>query len=290
MNERISIVMPVFNAAAWLTQTVASVQEQTYQDWELIAVDDCSSDESFRMLQAAARADSRIRPVRLSENVGAARTRNEGIRLAEGRYLAFLDSDDLWKKTKLEKELAFLKERQAAFAFTAYEFGDENAVGNGKIVRVPRTLSYREALSRTVIFTTTVMFDLEKIDRRLILMPDVKSEDTATWWRILRAGYTAHGLNENLAVYRRPKNSLSSNKAEAVRRIWRLLSDTGRCGKLQKEEKTMPRTRRNVRSYERQGNRKKTADPADIRCWDDCHGRLLRLEMVWILLSLYPDL
>ena len=222
MSERISIVMPVFNAAAWLKQTVASVQEQTHEDWELIAVDDCSSDGSFSILQEMAEKDGRIRPVRLAENIGAARTRNEGIRLAQGRYLAFLDSDDLWKKTKLEKELAFLKERQAAFAFTAYEFGDENGIGNGKIVRVPRTLSYREALSRTVIFTTTVMFDLEKIDRSLIFMPDVKSEDTAAWWRILRAGYPAHGLNENLAVYRRPKNSLSSNKLEAVRRIWNL--------------------------------------------------------------------
>lgn len=222
MSERISIVMPVFNAAAWLEQTVASVQTQTHQDWELIAVDDCSSDGSFCMLQKMAEKDGRIRPVRLEENIGAARTRNEGIRLARGRYLAFLDSDDLWKKTKLEKELAFLKERQAAFAFTAYEFGDENGIGNGKIVRVPQTLSYKEALSRTIIFTTTVMFDLEKIDRSLIFMPDVKSEDTATWWRILRAGYTACGLNENLAVYRRPKNSLSSNKLEAVRRIWNL--------------------------------------------------------------------
>ena len=222
MSERISIVMPVFNAAVWLKQTVASVQEQTHEDWELIAVDDCSSDGSFSMLQEMAEKDGRIRPVRLAENIGAARTRNEGIRLAQGRYLAFLDSDDLWKKTKLEKELAFLKERQAAFAFTAYEFGDENGIGNGKIVRVPQTLSYKEALSRTIIFTTTVMFDLEKIDRSLIFMPDVKSEDTATWWRILRAGYTACGLNENLAVYRRPKNSLSSNKLEAVRRIWNL--------------------------------------------------------------------
>ena len=158
MSERISIVMPVFNAAAWLKQTVASVQEQTHEDWELIAVDDCSSDGSFSMLQEMAEKDGRIRPVRLAENIGAARTRNEGIRLAQGRYLAFLDSDDLWKKTKLEKELAFLNERQAAFAFTAYEFGDENGNGNGKIVRVPQTLSYREALSRTVIFTTTVMF------------------------------------------------------------------------------------------------------------------------------------
>ena len=222
MSERISIVMPVFNAAAWLKQTVASVQEQTYENWELIAVDDCSPDESFRMLERMAQKDARIRPIRREENGGAARTRNTGMDAARGQYLAFLDSDDLWDAKKLEKELAFLKERQAAFAFTAYEFGDENGIGNGKIVRVPRTLSYRAALSRTVIFTTTVMFDLERIDRNLILMPDVKSEDTATWWQILRAGYTAHGLNENLAVYRRPKNSLSSNKLEAIRRIWNL--------------------------------------------------------------------
>ena len=246
MSERISIVMPVFNAAVWLKQTVASVQEQTHEDWELIAVDDCSSDGSFSMLQEMAEKDGRIRPVRLAENIGAARTRNEGIRLAQGRYLAFLDSDDLWKKTKLEKELAFLKERQAAFAFTAYEFGDENGIGNGKIVRVPRTLSYRQRCQNRHL-TTTVMFDLERIDRNLILMPDVKSEDTATWWQILRAGYTAHGLNENLAVYRRPKNSLSSNKLEAIRRIWnlyrnrrnfpslraRIISVSGPCGRRQ---------------------------------------------------------
>ena len=222
MNELISIVMPVYNASAWLEETVESVQEQTYENWELIAVDDCSPDESFRMLERMAQKDARIRPIRREENGGAARTRNTGMDAARGQYLAFLDSDDLWDAKKLEKELAFLKERQAAFAFTAYEFGDENGIGNGKIVRVPRTLSYRAALSRTVIFTTTVMFDLERIDRNLILMPDVKSEDTATWWQILRAGYTAHGLNENLAVYRRPKNSLSSNKLEAIRRIWNL--------------------------------------------------------------------
>ena len=214
--------MPVFNAAAWLRQTVASVQEQTHENWELIAVDDCSTDESFRLLQEMAQKDGRIRPVRQEKNSGAAAARNAGIRLAQGRYLAFLDSDDLWKKTKLEKELAFLKERQAAFAFTAYEFGDENGRGNGRIVHVPPTLDYRHALSRTIIFTTTVMFDLQRIDRELIRMPDVKSEDTATWWKILRSGYTAHGLNENLAIYRRPKGSLSSNKMEAVRRIWNL--------------------------------------------------------------------
>ena len=222
MNELISIVMPVYNASAWLEETVESVQKQTYENWELIAVDDCSPDESFRMLERMAQKDARIRPIRREENGGAARTRNTGMDAARGQYLAFLDSDDLWDAKKLEKELAFLKERQAAFAFTAYEFGDENGRGNGRIVHVPPTLDYRHALSRTIIFTTTVMFDLQRIDRELIRMPDVKSEDTATWWRILRSGYTAHGLNENLAIYRRPKGSLSSNKMEAVCRIWNL--------------------------------------------------------------------
>ena len=222
MENLISIVMPVYNAAAYLEKTIGSAQGQTCQNWELIAVDDCSSDNSFEMLRRMAEQDPRIHPVKQEKNAGAAMARNRGIQLAKGRYLAFLDSDDLWAEQKLEKELAFLKERQAAFVFTSYEFGDSEGRGNGKIVHVPAELTYRKALSRTVIFTTTVLFDLEKIDKKLVMMPDVKSEDTATWWQILRSGYTAFGLDENLAVYRRPASSLSSNKVEAVRRIWNL--------------------------------------------------------------------
>lgn len=222
MDNLVSIVMPVYNASAYLEKTIRSAQEQTYTNWELIAVDDASADDSFDLLCRLAQADPRIRPVRQEKNAGAAMARNRGMDLVQGRYLAFLDSDDIWAPDKLEKELAFLREKQAAFAFTAYEFGDSEGNGNGRIVHVPETLVYRKALSRTVIFTTTVLFDLEKIDRSLVRMPDVKSEDTATWWQILRAGYTAYGLDENLAVYRRPANSLSSNKIEAIRRIWNL--------------------------------------------------------------------
>ena len=110
----------------------------------------------------------------------------------------------------------------AAFCFTSYEFGDEEARGTGKIVKVPDSLTYREALSRTVIFTSTVMFDTDKIDRKLLYMPYIASEDTAAWWKILRTGVTARGLNEVLTVYRRPGKSLSSNKFVAVKRIWNL--------------------------------------------------------------------
>lgn len=222
-NETISIVMPVYNAAPWLARTVELVQRQTCPDWELILVDDHSADESARIAAGLAEADGRIRLLCQKNGVkGAANARNLGTCRARGRYLAFLDADDVWKADKLEKELAFLKEKNAAFVFTAYEFGDENGAGTGKIVHVPEKLTYRQALSRTVIFTSTVLFDRAKIPEELLLMPDVKSEDTAAWWRILRSGYTAYGLDENLAIYRRPKKSLSSNKAAALSRIWKL--------------------------------------------------------------------
>lgn len=113
-----------------------------------------------------------------------------------------------------------MREKDCAFCFTSYEFGDEQARGTGKVVKVPETLTFKQALPRTIIFTTTVLFDTEKIDKKLLVMPRVPSEDTATWWKILKAGYTAYGLNENLAIYRRPAKSLSSNKFVAVKRIW----------------------------------------------------------------------
>lgn len=222
-SEKVSIIVPVYNAAAYLEKTVEMVSLQTLESWELILVDDHSSDESRSILERLSSEDERIVVLEQAEGrKGAAHARNLGIRHASGRYLAFLDADDIWRADKLERELAFLKEKDAAFVFTAYEFGDEEAKGTGKLVHVPEQLTYRKALSRTVIFTSTVLLDLAKIEKELIYMPDVKSEDTATWWQILRSGYTAYGLDENLVIYRRPKKSLSSNKAAALSRIWNL--------------------------------------------------------------------
>lgn len=222
-TKMVSIVVPVYNAAAYLEETVAMVRRQTFADWELIAVDDHSTDESAALLKRLAAEEERIVVMAQEEGVkGAANARNLGTQHASGRYLAFLDADDVWREDKLERELAFMKEKNAAFVFCSYEFGDEAAAGTGKIVHVPERLSYKKALSRTVIFTSTVLFDLTKIEKELLYMPDVKSEDTATWWRILRAGHTAVGLDENLVTYRRPKKSLSSNKAASVGRIWNL--------------------------------------------------------------------
>lgn len=220
----ISIIVPVYNVKKYILETIDCVCRQTYENWELLLVEDGSTDGTDRLLQeyVAAGGDGRVRLIVSGVNEGAARARNRGLAQAAGRYIAYLDADDLWEPLKLERELAFMKEKRAAFAFTGYEFADENGRGLGRIVHVPERLTYRQALKNTTIFTTTVMFDTALIPKELLAMPEVKSEDTALWWKVLRRGYVAYGLDENLVKYRRPGKSLSSNKLEAMRRIWHL--------------------------------------------------------------------
>ena len=221
---QISIVVPVYNAEKYIEQTIDMVRAQTFTDWELILVEDCSKDNSQTVLKRKTEElqDSRIRVIYKEQNEGAAKARNTGIEAATGRYMAFLDADDVWMEDKLKDELSFMQEKQAAFVFTAYEFGDEEAKGTGKIVSVPETLTYKKALSRTVIFTSTTLFDLSVLGKDLVKMPNVPSEDSATWWQILRQGYVAHGYPKVTTIYRRPPKSLSSNKGKAIQRIWYL--------------------------------------------------------------------
>lgn len=220
----VSIIVPVYNAAEYIRKTIEMVQAQTFTDWELLLVDDGSKDNSEEVIRTylEEKPDERIRLLKKEKNEGAALTRNRGIREAKGRYIAFLDADDVWMPYKLEKQMEYMKKENAGFVFSAYEFGDENAVGTGRVVQVPDTLTYKKALSRTVIFTTTVLLDTQKISKELIYMPNVPSEDSATWWQILKAGHVARGLNEVVAIYRRPAKSLSSNKFKAMKRIWYL--------------------------------------------------------------------
>ncbi|MBD5527052.1 MAG: glycosyltransferase family 2 protein [Lachnospiraceae bacterium] len=224
MNETVSIIVPVYNAEKYIVETIEHVVAQTYTDWELLLVVDGCRDESARVIREyqESKGERRLRILEGKENLGAAETRNRGLRETTGRYIAYVDADDLWKPEKLEKQLRYMREEQAAFVFTGYEFADEQGVGTGKVVHVPPRLSYREALKNTTIFTSTVMFDTQRIPRELLEMPNIKSEDTALWWKVLRNGYTAYGLDQNLVLYRRPAQSLSSNKLEAVRRIWNL--------------------------------------------------------------------
>lgn len=224
MDERISIVVPVYNAEKYIEETMDSVLAQTYGDWELLLVLNGCEDATEEIVTRyqVAHSDRNIRMILEIENKGAAQARNRGVNEATGRYIAYVDADDIWKPEKLEHLLAFMKEKDAAFVCSGYEFADENAKGTGKVVHVPETLHYKQALKNTTIFTSTVMFDTVKLPKEKIQMPIIKSEDTALWWKILREGYVVHGLDENLVLYRRPKSSLSSNKLEAIRRIWNL--------------------------------------------------------------------
>ncbi len=222
MSELVSVVIPVYNAGRELSETIASVKNQIYKDWELILVDDGSSDDSVRIAEEASKEDGRIRLIRNTGEHGASFARNLGVSESKGRYLCFLDADDLWITNKLEKQLSLMKSKNVAFSFTGYEFADEAGRGLGKIVRVPETISYKEALKNTTIFTSTVMFDLDRLSKAEIEMPHIESEDTALWWRILRKGITAYGLDIPLTLYRRSSGTLSSNKLIAIKRIWRL--------------------------------------------------------------------
>lgn len=224
MNKTVSVVIPVYHAQDYIVNTMDCVLAQTYVDWEMFLVVDDPQDATIEVIQRyiEENKEQRIHVLVQDVNKGAALARNRGVDEAAGRYIAYLDADDLWKSDKLEKEVAFMQDKQVAFVFTGYEFADENGVGTGKVVQVPETLEYKEALKNTTIFTSTVMLDTAKINKELLTMPDVKSEDTALWWKILRNGYVAYGLNENLVYYRRPSVSLSSNKLIAIKRIWNL--------------------------------------------------------------------
>ena len=220
-QELISVIIPVYNIKEYLERCVDSVLAQTWGRLEILLVDDGSTDGTEKLVDELRKKDSRIR-VFHKPNGGSSSARNLGISLARGRYIAYLDADDRWREDKLELELAFLKDKQAGFVFSGYEFGNEEARGTGKVVHVPGELSYGQALANTTIFSSTVMMDTEKIGKSLMEMPYIKSEDTACWWKILRSGVTAYGLDENLVIYRRAGKTLSSNKLEAIRRIWNL--------------------------------------------------------------------
>ena len=224
----ISVIIPVHNAEKYINDTMMSVAVQKYKDWEMILVNDHSEDGSEGIINdfIAHRKEKGepqdIRLLHTSDKRGAANARNMGIDDAKGDYIAFLDADDMWEPEKLKEQLSFQEKIGAEFTFTGYEFADENGVSVDKIVNVPFRMDYRAALRNTTIFTSTVMFDARKLSKDTMHMPDVPSEDTACWWKILKTGVPAWGLNRPLTIYRRSGGTLSSNKVTAIKRIWNL--------------------------------------------------------------------
>lgn len=222
MKDLVSIIIPVYNAEKFIDKTINTVLNQTYTNWELLLVNDCSTDNSKKLIQKYLK-DERIRLINNKTNSKAAISRNNGIKKAKGRYICFLDADDLWDKEKLEKQVKFMNEKDCAFSFTGYEFADENGKPNGKKVFIPEIITYKQALKNTTIWTSTVMFDMNKLSKEDIYMPNVaRGQDTATWWKVLKKVNYAYGLKDVLSFYRRTNDSLSANKFVALKRTWNL--------------------------------------------------------------------
>ena len=230
MKDLISIIVPVYNAEKFIDETINTVLNQTYTNWELILVNDCSTDNSEKLIQKYLK-DNRIKLINNKTNSKAAISRNNGIKKAKGRYICFLDADDLWNKEKLKKQVKFMNEKDCAFSFTGYEFANENGKPNGKKVFIPETITYKQALKNTTIWTSTVMFDMNKLSKEDIYMPNVaRGQDTATWWKVLKKIDYAYGLNEILSFYRRTNDSLSANKFVALKRTWNLYRNVEHLG------------------------------------------------------------
>lgn len=215
----VSIITPVYNAEKFIRETIESVQNQTYTNWEMLLINDCSTDSSAEIIKEKAAEDSRIKYIELDKNSGAAITRNTGISKAQGRYIAFLDSDDIWKSDKLDKQLALIKEKDIGFCFTSYRYVMQDGVPTNKVARAPEKIDYNGLLKNTIIGCSTVLIDREVIgDFRMTNVR--RGQDTATWLQLLKRTEYAYGIYEDLVWYRVVDGSLSHNKWNAIKRTW----------------------------------------------------------------------
>ena len=222
-DQLVSVITPAYNAERFLQETIQSVISQTYDQWEMIIVDDGSTDSTYSLAESWSGKDSRIRVIKCRENGGQARAWNIAIAAAKGRYLAFLDADDLWVENKLEEQLAFMKENNYGFTYTMYDWIDENSGSAGKIIDVPESQSYKDMLKNTAIGALTVVIDRSLVD--VAEIPEVHLNDSMMWLQIAREGVTAYGYDKVLAHYRIVTNSFSRNKKRSAVRLWNLYRD-----------------------------------------------------------------
>ncbi len=200
-SELVSIIMPSYNCGQFVEETIRSVQAQTYKNWELIFMDDCSNDETLKIVSALKNIDNRIHAYQNVLNFGAAVSRNNALREAKGRWIAFLDSDDLWEPTKLERQIQFMKENGYAFTYTGYQEIDSESKPTGVIVSGPKHVSKQGMYNFCWPGCLTVMYDASKIG--LIQIEDIKkNNDYAIWLKVCQKA-DCYLLPEVLAKYRR---------------------------------------------------------------------------------------
>lgn len=218
-NKTVSIIIPVYNSSEYLRETIQSAINQTYNNLEIILVDDYSDDNSVEIISDYIKQYDFIVLLKQYSNQGVAVARNKALDLAKGRYVAFLDSDDIWYPSKTIKQLSLLKDKNASISFTGLEIIDRNGINIKNKIKVKDKINYNFLLKNTMIATSSVIIDRYKTGR--FHMPLLRSgQDYATWLFLLRNDTYAYGINEVLIKYRRSNNSLSANKIKSVKQVW----------------------------------------------------------------------
>lgn len=221
-NSLVSIIMPIYNSESFIINSVESVLDQTYKNWELILIDDCSIDSSYLLVQEFALKDPRIKLYRLDHNHGAALARNYATEKAQGKYIAFLDSDDLWLPSKLEKQITFMEKENILLSYSSYyTIGETNEITG--IFHAKTRVSYKDMLKTSTIGTLTTVYNADKLGK--YYFDDIGHEDYVMKLQILKTIDYAKGIDEPLAKYRITSNGLSGNKFKTARWQWKIYRD-----------------------------------------------------------------
>ena len=230
-RDLVSIITPSWNSISYVEETIKSVQRQSYEQWELIIVDDCSFDKSADLIAELACADPRIRLIKHSINSGPATARNTALRNAQGRWIAFLDSDDLWLPSKLEDQLAFHKASNAVITYTQFRRISADGARTGGLISIPTSLDYNGVLKNTAIATSTAIVDRDLSGS--FAMRDIYYDDFGCWLDLMRSGHVAKGLKKDLMRYRVMPKSVSRNKLKSASKVWQTFREVERLGLIQ---------------------------------------------------------
>ncbi|TGK48551.1 glycosyltransferase family 2 protein [Leptospira bouyouniensis] len=224
---KVSVIMPAYNAVSYLEESVNSLKNQSFQDWELLLIDDCSKDGTVSLAKEIAKTDNRIHVIQKEKNSGSADTRNTGIQLAKGEYIAFLDADDLWEPKFLETMIPFMQQNQSPFSFSSYRIVDENGTEFCEpfIVKT-KGYTYRDLLFYNRVGLLTAIYHVPSVGKKYF-DPSLKSlrDDYALWLDILREGKVAYANSDILARYRVRRGAATSNKKKVMLAHFRMLKN-----------------------------------------------------------------
>lgn len=213
----VSVVMPVYNAEKYVLESVQSVLDQSYENYELIIVDDASTDHSIELVTSICKDNSQVKIIRLENNGGVSHARNTGINSAKGEYIAFIDSDDIWRPDKLKLQMKFMKANNVLFSFTSYEIFHEGSDKENTYVQCPQIVNYQRLLYGNPIPCFTVICHRSVFQEHRF--ENTRHEDYVLWLQLAKQ-YTLYGFDKDLGIYRSHENSVSSNKLKAAGWVW----------------------------------------------------------------------